>query len=234
MTKRSDVGQDLSRRDFTKATVSAGVGILLSESRVPGGRTAAGRKRYAIVVWVGARRCTRKPSTRPSRDFRAGGVLRRERGSPRAGPGRGRRGGPASAGAVRGCGFRPHDRRGAAQIVIVTTPCACTTSTSAGRWRRRGRDQREGHDRRRGQVPADHRHPAPNRAQLSRHFNYRYSPPHPGEGPVDERHDRRRAVRRLPLDAQHPARRRLLPRCTPTSACPGASWSTRPPITSTW
>jgi predicted dehydrogenase len=50
MAKRSDVEQDLSRRDFTKATVSAGVGILLSESRVArAAGTAAGRKRYAIV-----------------------------------------------------------------------------------------------------------------------------------------------------------------------------------------
>ena len=50
MGNDAEVGGDVSRRDFAKATVSAGVGVLLADSGV--GRaapSASGKKRYAIV-----------------------------------------------------------------------------------------------------------------------------------------------------------------------------------------
>jgi predicted dehydrogenase len=55
MANEDSGGQNVSRRDFTKTTVSAGVGVLLADSRVArAAATASGKKRYAIVG-VGSR-----------------------------------------------------------------------------------------------------------------------------------------------------------------------------------
>jgi predicted dehydrogenase len=50
MANETEVGRDISRRDFNKATVSAGVGVLLAEGRAgQAAVSAAAKKRYAIV-----------------------------------------------------------------------------------------------------------------------------------------------------------------------------------------
>ena len=74
------------------------------------------------------------------------------------------------------------------------------------------RDDREADDRRRGEVPRDPEDPARNRQALPRDVQLPLlAPPHAGERPADAGGDRRPAVGRLPLDAQHDPRRRLLP-----------------------